>query len=97
MKYSELIDQLADAVDLPKNKTKSLLEETTSILSDELSSGKGVSIPNLGTLTVKVNDIKKVYSPHHKKYMMVPPKRVVEFSPSTNLKDKLKFVRSEDE
>lgn len=97
MKYSELIDQLAEAIDMPKNKTKSLLEETTSILTDELSSGKGVSIPKLGTLSVKVNDIKKVYSPHHKKYMMVPPKRVVEFSPSINLKDNLKFVRPEDE
>jgi len=97
MKYSELIDQLAEAIDMPKNKTKSLLEQTTSVLTDELSSGKGVSIPNLGTLSVKVNDIKKVYSPHHKKYMMVPPKRVVEFSPSINLKDKLKFERLENE
>ncbi len=97
MKYSDLIDQLAKAVDMPKNKTKSLLEEATSVLSDELSGGKGVSIPNLGTLSVKVNDIKKVYSPHHKKYMMVPPKRVIDFSPSINIKEKLKFVRPENE
>ncbi|MEX0823969.1 MAG: HU family DNA-binding protein [Balneolaceae bacterium] len=92
MNYSDLIDRLAETSDLPKTRTKELLEQSISVLSSQLSQGNGVSIPDLGTFSTKVKEIKKVYNPHHKSYIMVPPKRVVEFSPSTNLKEKLKFV-----
>ncbi len=97
MKYNDLIDQLSEATDLPKNKTKSLVEKSMSVLQDQLNEGKGVTIPNLGTFSTKVKEIRKVYSPHHKKHMMVPPKRVVDFTPASGLKEKLKFVEPEDE
>lgn len=97
MNYKDLIDQLAEKTDQPKNRTKDFVEETFSALSDQLVKRNGVSIPNLGTFSIKVHDIRKIYSPHHKKFMMVPPKRVVEFSPSAVLKDELKFVEPDDE
>lgn len=97
MNYSELIDQLAEATDTPKSQTKELIENAISVLTDELGKGNGFSIPNLGTFTTKVNDVKKVYNPHYKKYLMVPPKRVVEFSPASGLKDNLKFVDTDNE
>lgn len=97
MTYRELIDQLADSSGKSKAQTKELLEDAISVLSSQLARGNGVTIPDLGTFGCKVKEVQKVYSPHYKKYMLVPPKRVVEFSPSSVLKDELKFVGKEDE
>ncbi|WP_069132638.1 HU family DNA-binding protein [Rhodohalobacter halophilus] len=97
MTYRELIDKLAKATGRSKTETKELLDDTVSTLSGQLSRGKGVSIPELGTFNTKVKEVQKVYNPHYKKYMLVPPKRVVEFSPSSVLKDELKFAGKDDE
>lgn len=97
MNYSDLIDQLAEATGNSKVKTKELLSEAVSVLSDQLTQGNGVSIPNLGTFSTKVNEVKKIYNPHHEAYLLVPPKRVVDFSPSTGLKESVKFTEVTDE
>lgn len=92
MNYKDLIDQLAEKTGLPKSKTKERLEDVVSVLSEQLSDGKGVSIPDLGTFTAIEKKPKKVYNPHHKAYLITAPKRVVEFSPSAHLKKELKFT-----
>lgn len=97
MTYRELIDKLAESSGRTKAETKQLLKDSVSVLSGQLSQGKGVSIPDLGTFSTRVKEVQKVYNPHYKKYMLVPPKRVVEFSPSSVLKDELKFVGESDE
>jgi len=97
MNYSDLIDRLSEATGKPKTQTKELVESTVSVLTSELGNGNGFSIPELGTFSTKVNDVKKVYSPHYKSYILVPPKRVVDFSPASGLKENLKFVETEDE
>lgn len=66
-------------------------------LESELAEGTGVSIPGLGTFRTKTKEERKVYSPHHETYIMVPPKRVVDFTPSANLKENLKFAETGDE
>jgi DNA-binding protein HU-beta len=97
MNYSDLIDQLAEATGNSKVKTKELLGDAISVLTDQLSKGTGVSIPDLGTFSVKVKEVQKVYNPHHDAYLMVPPKRVVEFTPASGLKSELKFTGRDDE
>lgn len=97
MTYKELIDQLAESTGLPKTQVKVFVEDTISVLSKNLSRGTGMSIPDLGTFSTKVTEVKKVYNPHHEQYMVVPPKRVVEFSPSVRLKEDLKFEGGGDE
>ncbi|MEX0647611.1 MAG: HU family DNA-binding protein [Balneolaceae bacterium] len=97
MNYKDLIDQLAEKTGLPKAKAKERLEITVSVLSERLSEGVGVSVPGLGTFTTEVKDVRKTYNPHHKKYMMTPPKRLVQFSPSAGLKGKLKFKGESNE
>lgn len=97
MNYSDLIDQLAEATGHSKVKTKELLGDAISVLSDQLSKGSGVSIPDLGTFSTKVKDVQKMYNPHHEAYLIVPQKRVVEFTPASGLKNELKFTSREDE
>lgn len=97
MNNKELIDKLADNQHLSKKQTKEMVNEVFSVLSDKLEQGKGVTIPDLGTFTIKKKKARKVYSPYHKNYMMVPKKRVVDFSPSKNLKEGLKYTEVTDE
>ena len=61
MNYKELIERLASQTGHSQKKTRQLLGEITSVLSDQLSEGKSVSIPDLGTYDTKINDEKKVY------------------------------------
>lgn len=97
MTYKQLINQIAEIRDIPKSQAKELLEGLFGTLYEELGKGRGVSIPELGTFNTKTRDSRKVYSPHHETFIMVPPKRVVEFTPSVNLKESLKFVETGDE
>jgi DNA-binding protein HU-beta len=97
MTYSDFISRLAEATGNSNTQAKELAEDVFSVLSDQLSKGNGVSIPDLGTFSVKVNDVKRVYNPHHGKYMLIPPKRVVDFTPAAGLKDELKFTGRGDE
>lgn len=97
MNYSELIDQLSEQTGHSKAKTKELLTDAVSVLSDQLSEGNGISIPDLGTFHTKINEEKKIYNPHYESYMIVPPKRVVDFSPASGLKEEVKFLRPENE
>jgi DNA-binding protein HU-beta len=97
MNYSDLIDQLAEATGNSKVKTKELLGDAISVLSDQLSKGSGVSIPDLGTFSTKVKDVQKMYNPHHEAYLLVPPKRIVEFTPASGLKNELKYTGRQDE
>jgi len=97
MNYSELIEQLSEQTGNSKSETKEILNDTISVLSDQLSEGTGVSIPELGTFQTKINDEKKVYNPHYDSYMIVPKKRVVDFSPAAGLKDEVKFLRTDED
>lgn len=97
MNYSELIKHLSEQTGHSQTKTKEILRKTVSVLSDQLSNGTGISIPDLGTFHTKVNEEKKVYNPHYDAYIMVPPKRIVDFSPASGLKEEVKFLRTDNE
>ncbi len=97
MNYSELIDQLSEQTGNTKTQTKEYLNDAISVLSDQLSDGSGVSIPDLGTFQTKVKEKKKVYNPHYEAYMIVPPKRVVDFTPASGLKEEVKFLSTDEE
>ncbi|MEX1011764.1 MAG: HU family DNA-binding protein [Balneolaceae bacterium] len=96
MTYSELIDKLSEELGLTKTETRTLVKTTVSECTEQLGQGNGFSIPDLGTFTTRVKEVQKVYNPHYDKYLLVPPKRVVEFSPAKSLKEGLKFSRPEE-
>jgi nucleoid DNA-binding protein len=97
MTYNQLISKVSVARDISKSRAKELIDELFLTLEKELEEGKGVSIPGLGTFRTKIREERRVFSPHHETYIMVPPKRVVDFTPSSGLKDNLKFAESDDE
>lgn len=97
MTYQNLIDKLAESRNIPKTEAKVVLEGIFDTLKVELGNGVGVSIPKFGTFKTRKKESRKVFSPHHKKHMIVPPKRVVDFTPSASLKNNLKHQEPGDE
>lgn len=92
MTYTELIDQLSEELDLSKNETKFLVDELVSELTEQLGQGYSFTYPDLGTFKTKIKEVQKVYNPHYEKFILEPPKRVVEFYPGKNLKENLKPI-----
>jgi len=93
MTNSELINQLSEELNLTKTETSVLVEKFVSEFINQLGQGKSFSIPDLGTFKTRVKEVQKIYNPHHEKFMLIPPKRIVDFSPSKNLKENLKFTK----
>lgn len=90
MNQNELINRLSEELGETKVGSKKMLQDTVSVLSEQLKAGKGVSIPSLGTFGTKISPERKVYNPHYDAEMMVPKKRVVEFTPASNLKEEVR-------
>ncbi len=97
MTYKKLIEKLASDRDIPKTLAREFLDSFFHSVAHTLEQGKGVSIPNLGTFKPKRKEARKVYSPHHKSKIVVPPRQVVDFTPAKQLKENLKFVEPRDE
>lgn len=94
MNQKELINRLSERLGETKAGSKKMLQDTASVLSDQLIAGKGVSIPNLGTFGTKISPERKVYNPHYDAEMMVPKKRVVDFTPATKLKEEVRDLET---
>lgn len=93
MTYGELIDELSEKLGLTKKETRELLGECVDCMANTLEEGQGFTIPDLGTFRIEVKDVQKIYNPHHKAHMLIPPKRVPQFTPSSHLKETLKEIR----
>ena len=72
---------------------KDTSELVTSLLSDmtrQLEEGNMISIQGFGTFEVKKKAERISVNPTTKQRMLVPPKQVLTYKPSTLLKDKFK-------
>lgn len=97
MNTSDVVAALAENWDMSKAETRRLLDIIVRTFNDNLAEGKSFSIPGLGTFSTRTRDERKSYNPHYEAYMQLPPKRVVDFSPSKNLKEDMKKVGLENE
>lgn len=97
MTYQELIDNIPESRNIPNTDAKKNVQGIFDTLKDETGNDIGVSIPEIGTFTTIEKDLIKVYSYRHKKYMIIPPKRAVDFTSSFSLKNNLKLREPGDE
>jgi nucleoid DNA-binding protein len=97
MNTDDLVDKLADKRELSQQETRDFLDLVVQNMCDNLAQGNDFTIPDLGTFGTHTRDKQKSYNPHYEKYMMLPPKRVVDFNAGRNLEDDLKYLGIEDE
>ncbi len=89
MNKSETIKTLSEQLGITQQETEVLYDDFVSLLSNHLATDKGFSIPKLGSFHSKVRDSYKSYNPHYKKMMILPKKKVVQFTQSASIKDEL--------
>ncbi|MDX1671916.1 MAG: HU family DNA-binding protein [Balneolaceae bacterium] len=94
---SDLVEKLAENWDMSKAETRRLLDTLVDTFSDQLAQGNSFSIPELGTFGTHTRSERRSYNPHYEKYMLLPPKRVVNFSPSKGLKEDLEEIKEEEQ
>ncbi|WP_138430088.1 HU family DNA-binding protein [Fodinibius saliphilus] len=97
MNTSDLVKALADNWDMSQAETRRLLDTIVERLTENLANGNTFTIPDLGTFRLSTRGERESYNPHYEQYMKLPPKRVVDFSPSKGLKEDLKQVESDNE
>lgn len=97
MNTSEVVEALAENWDMSKAETRRLLDTIVQTLSDNLAGGNTFTLPEIGTFKTKTRDKRKSYNPHYEQYMKLPPKRVVDYTPSKSLKEDLKQVEADNE
>lgn len=97
MDTDKLVARLAENWDMTEKEARDMLDIVVQNISDNLAQGNDFTIPELGTFSTHTREKQKSYNPDEEKYMMLPPKRVIDFSPSESLEDDLKYLGIEDE
>jgi len=97
MNNSELIRRLSERLRLSQREIRRLLKRSTEIFKKTLDEGLSFTIPEFGTFGTHVRQKRKAYNPHRKRFMMLPPKRVVSFHPGSALKGHVKSQRVDNE
>lgn len=90
MKQTEIIRNLSLRLEITQVEAKQLLKSSAEIIVKTLDQDTPISIPGLGTFFTVRTKKRKAFSPFHKQHMLLPPKRVIRFRPSSTIKNELK-------
>jgi len=97
MNTGDVVEALADNWDMSQTDARSLLDDIIQILNENLANGTAFTIPELGTFGTTTRDERESYNPHYEQFMKLPPKRVVDFTPSKGLKEDLRQAEPDNE
>lgn len=97
MTNSEIIRELSRKLEMPQKETRANFKNIVNVLGKLIDEQSRLSIPGLGTFTTKIIKARKSFDPHRKVYNLLPPKRIIKFFPSSNLKDETKELRRDNE
>lgn len=92
MNAKEFNKALADALGITQAETSVRLTRLVEVFRQNLGDQKSINLQNFGTFSVKKSEMRKGYSPILKKYVFFPPKKVLVFHPSANLKEFIKNI-----
>ena len=90
MTNSEIIKNLSLHLGKSQVEIKRLLKSSTKIIRDTLDEDIGITVPYLGTFSSYFRKERKSFNPYHKKFMLLPPKRIIRFHPGSSIKNELK-------
>lgn len=90
MDYKTFLEKVSQSAEIDKQTCASLLESFTEIIESSVASGEIVSIPSFGNFEPRKRNERIMSHPSTPgKRLLVPPKLVVNFKPSTILKNKI--------
>lgn len=86
----EFISELSNRLNYTIKDTSDLVQLVTAAMIEQLQVGNIVSIQGFGSFEVKKKMERILVNPVTKKRLLIPPKLVLTFKPSTLLKEKFK-------
>ena len=89
MNNKEFLNELSKRTGVPVKDTAELMAALTNELAEQFEEETSVSIMGFGNFEVKKKLERVLINPSTKQRMLVPPKMVLTFKPSTTLKEKL--------
>lgn len=90
MNNKEFIAEISRALGYTLKDTTQLVSSVLSFMTQELQEGNSVAIPGFGTFEVKKKLERITINPVTQQRMLIPPKLVLTYKPSTILKDKFR-------
>lgn len=90
MNHKDFISSLADKCGMTIKETEQNVEDLLSVIGNVLTENDSISISGFGVMEVKKKMERVSVNPGNGQRMLVPPKLVVSYKPSTLLKNKLK-------
>ncbi|MDD3037647.1 HU family DNA-binding protein [Bacteroides sp.] len=90
MNNKEFTSQLATRLGYTLKDTSELINSLLSDMTQEFEEGNSITIQGFGSFEVKKKAERISINPATKQRMLIPPKLVLSYKPSNNLKDKFK-------
>ena len=90
MNNKEFISELARKLGYTNKDTAQFVSSFIGVMTQELQEGKTIAIQGFGTFEVKKKQERISVNPATQQRMLIPPKLVLSYKPSTNLKGKFK-------
>ena len=85
----QIVESIHDETGLPKNKSTEIVETFVEIIKKTLASGEDVMISNFGKFCVKEKAERKGRNPATGDDLMLEPRKVVTFTCSGKLRDRV--------
>lgn len=90
MNNKEFIAELSRRTGYSNKDTTRLVSSVLNFMVQELQEGNTVSFQNFGTFEVKKKMERITFNPTTQQRLLIPPKLVLSYKPSSNLKEKFK-------
>lgn len=90
MNNKDFIAALAKNTDFSKDQTQKLVNAVIAAMADTFDEGENVTVANFGTFEPKKRLERIIVNPSTGQRMLVPPKIVLGFKPSAQVRDSLR-------
>ena len=90
MKHTEVVAALSEQLEMSRSEVTKILAHIAVVFRKLLDNDTSLTLPDLGTFQVAERAKRKGYNPSRAQHMIIPPKRVLTYHPSQDLKDAMK-------
>ena len=90
MNKTELVAAIAENAEISKKDAEKALKAFVDVVTEELKKEEKAQLVGFGTFEVKKKIERISVNPVTKQRMLIPPKLILTYKPSSSLKDKFK-------
>lgn len=90
MNTGDLIKRMSERLGKPQTEIRAELDSTLENFKKHFGSAEGFTLPGFGTFKVSIKDERNAYDISKGEKVVIPKKQVLDFSPSSTLKETVK-------